>query len=737
MNNTLLLGLSNASDGINSAFYNSWNEFLVPELQLFLKAKLWLGHTIAVFFSEIGDNMYQVWQKVWELADFSRVFFSQDVLGNDSMLKIVALVFMLAFLALAVTMAIQMLMFSLTNGKQGRDWPKGILISLLLFIGVPALMPPMMNIAQNFGNAVNTASAKTPMTQLWKVNSISLVELANNEFNGFTDKNITDKSPFENDGIDPDSYKRNTVFQQTTLDDGFDKKVTKKVGKEVLENKAGIGKDKTKLDTGGWFAGKAMSEAYPLVKTNFFAITLGAIVYSIAIFFAIIEFITHIYKNAYYSLSMIYFAWRDLSGKKALEIAKMLEGSILGMALMPVGINLYFAWNQFAFNVIKSMGLNMWGATIMYIAVLIGGFKALMAGFSMIDEWTGMPSGQGQSAMSMIQNPLARGAGRMSGKAASVATGAAAGATGWAGRKAWDSKPSQAMRKKTNEAVDSAKQSAKSAVKNTATAGLDAVKKPFVGNKQNPDTNTRQDLERNPNEHDQSFNGKHDNPTNQGLNTNPHVDDSNSQGYQNTTDRSRIDDPNIQGTQSNPGSSYQDGKPGFDSVPVSSGSKIGEQNAGHSQRMNQKNGKIKGTELDKIQAKTSKPGTKTGHGVSLENPSVQQPRQGNGSGQASRFEKHATPNTSGKLTGTKQGKITDVKQPSVMTGAQATRVSNSHDRFEKNHHVVEQQKSYEPYNAQKDDVLKEITSQPDYDFKNYVDAYLKREQEWNRKHPRP
>lgn len=88
----------------------------------------------------------------------------------------------------------------------------------------------------------------------------------------------------------------------------------------------------------------------------------------------------------------------------------LIEGSFIGMALMPLNVVLFFAFIQWSMTKLESMGLSTMPYTILSIGIMIGGAKGLFGGFSLIDDWTGVPTGHGNTAQSLIAGGMAAGA---------------------------------------------------------------------------------------------------------------------------------------------------------------------------------------------------------------------------------------------------------------------------------------------------------------------------------------
>ncbi|MGX6408456.1 hypothetical protein [Weissella confusa] len=85
-----------------------------------------------------------------------------------------------------------------------------------------------------------------------------------------------------------------------------------------------------------------------------------------------------------------------------MQILHLIEGSITGIALLPLGLVLFFAWVSYSIPTISGMNLGWWPFTILSVTAMLAGAHGLMTGFQLVDEWTGMPSGQGAGMLQAI-----------------------------------------------------------------------------------------------------------------------------------------------------------------------------------------------------------------------------------------------------------------------------------------------------------------------------------------------
>ncbi|GAK31553.1 hypothetical protein WOSG25_110310 [Weissella oryzae SG25] len=391
--------------GPTHAFYQSWIDYLTPTNHIFITISAWIMHAIALFFYNVADGVQTAWSKAWDLVDFSKIFTSSSktsgggvsdkltsVFSSYDLGHLIWIFLLIGFVVLGVVMAIQMFQFSLTNGQKGKDWPKGLVTSMIVIAILPVGISSMLSIAKGVNGEISKNS--NPVVTLWKSNSVDLTKLDDDDFKVKADK-LSDYSPILNEkNSDDDAVIKGSIFENT-IDDS-----KKYKDKDVFKKKADSGSGVEDLASGNWATGKTFAETYPVVKTNWMGIILGEIVFVIVGVLSTIEILVRTYRLAYYSLSILYFGFRDIHGKKAVRILQLMEGSITGMAMMPISLILFYAWVQFGFDTIK--GMSWWPFTILSIAILFAGYKGLMGGMELIDEFTGTQSGHSNAAQSVL-----------------------------------------------------------------------------------------------------------------------------------------------------------------------------------------------------------------------------------------------------------------------------------------------------------------------------------------------
>ena len=391
--------------GPTNAFYESWADYLQPKSRMFLSVLQMMCQGIADICYDLANAVLTAWHAAWKLADFSSLFTgateANDMTGYH-LVQYTGIFFMLGLIIMAIMMAIQLVQFNLTSGKRGKEWPAGIVTAIIIIAMVPMLITGGTQVAESMNTTMlgdNTESAKkgghSILTDIWKNNSVDLKKVAQAHFN-VDEKHIHDYSPIK--GSSPNAIVKSSIFT-STIDDEAKKGIKNKRAKEVFENKQGDD-DKEKLDKGGWL--KGTEEVYPRVKVNWIGIIAAEIVFAIVGFLAIIEIIVRFFRLAYYSLTLLALAFRDMEGKKAMQILHVMEGSILGVALLPLNLLLFFAFVQWGMTAINDQNLSWGPYTVVSVALLLAAGKGLFSGFALIDDWTGMPTGHGSTANSLI-----------------------------------------------------------------------------------------------------------------------------------------------------------------------------------------------------------------------------------------------------------------------------------------------------------------------------------------------
>ena len=351
--------------GVNNAFYESWADYLQPKSRMFLSVLQTMFQGLADIFYDLANAVLTAWSAAWKLADFSSLFTdakeANDMTGYQ-LVQYTGLFFTIGLIIMSIMMAVQLVQFNLTSGRRGKEWPAGIVTAVIIIALVPMLISGGTAVAKSMNSTLlgdNTDTAQNGghsiLTDVWKNNSVDLKKVAQANFN-VDEKHIHDYSPVKNNSSN--AIVKSSIFT-SVIDDDDKKDIKGKEAKKVFDNKQGEESKTEKMDKGGWIKGS--EDAYPRVKVNWMGIIAAEIVFAIVGFLAIIELIVRFFRLAYYSLTLLALAFRDMEGKKAMQILHLMEGSILGLALLPLNVILFFAFVQWGMNAINNQSLS-WGA---------------------------------------------------------------------------------------------------------------------------------------------------------------------------------------------------------------------------------------------------------------------------------------------------------------------------------------------------------------------------------------
>ncbi len=416
MINTILASLpALPSTGPTADFYQQWSTYLQAAPRIFVIMYAWFMHLLAMGAYWLANGVLTAWNAAWSLIQFSSIFTASDgktdITHGFNLIRLIPIFLTLGLVILSLMMAISLLQFIITNGERGKDWPRGLIITFFIIGLMPTLLTGGMKIAQSANETImSTNSQQNVLIQLWKNNSVDLNTAA--YYNFATDKDGVSKSysplvnpktkrPFDDEKAD--KIISNPAFTSATMSDDLNLKGLNENQKKVFQNQASLYDDSIEpLTKGSWVTGGAFDNVYPRIRVNWAGLISGLVVFAITGAIAIYQMLLRVWRLAYYTLTILYFAFRDLSGKKAMQILHLIEGSITGIALLPLGLVLFFAWVSYSIPTISTMNLDWWPFSILSVAAMLAGARGLMTGFQLVDEWTGMPSGQGAGMLQAI-----------------------------------------------------------------------------------------------------------------------------------------------------------------------------------------------------------------------------------------------------------------------------------------------------------------------------------------------
>lgn len=398
-----LAAMNLPTGGPTVEFYQQWSDYLSSQPHIFLTLVMLFMHSIALIFFYLGDGVLQAYNHSFDLFDFLNIFFSPDNstyqtwnLGN-----IIRLMVYVGFVAFGIMMLVQWIQFTATSGRKGREWPKGISITMGILLIIPLIISLFTTIGKSASQDVMGNANSNVLTKIWKGNSTDLKVLAHNNFDKEAYKDDP-QSVVDSNKITGSDY--HSVMSDAGYTDGLDN-----AQKSVFTKKIG-GNNQLVDTTGGTLVlGKTFADEYPVMKTNWLGIIAGEIVFIFVVCAAIVRIFTSIYKMAFMSGSIIYFGLRDgTQGKRVQQILSLIEGQITGIVMMPISLVFFFAWIDYAFNLINNMNLSVWPFMVLSIAALIAGAKGLFSGFELIEQWTGVRSGHNPVASMMLAGQASR-----------------------------------------------------------------------------------------------------------------------------------------------------------------------------------------------------------------------------------------------------------------------------------------------------------------------------------------
>ncbi|MGR8825263.1 pLS20_p028 family conjugation system transmembrane protein [Leuconostoc mesenteroides] len=391
-------------NGTTPDFYSEWSQYLSPLPHIFLTLIMLFMHSIALILYYIAYTVYEVYQDSFKLLDFMNIFFEPKnaVYTDWSLSNILKDFLYLGFVIFGIMMLVRRIKYTATSGRKGREWPKGITITVAVISALPMIIGLMSNIGTAMVGDMSGTDQPQIITQLWKGNLTDLKYLAKHNFD--MTKYKLDKNVFADANAKITGSDYHSVMSDAGYTDGLNG-----AQKSVFTKKIGGNGKMIDITGDSLVLGKTITDEYPVMKTNWLGIIGGEIVFIIVVAEAIVRLLSSVYKMAFMAGSIVYFGLRDgTQGKRVMQIFGMIEGQITGIVMMPISLIFFFAWVEFAFNTIKTIpNLGMWPFTILSIAALLAGGKGLAGGFEMIEQWTGVRSGHNPVASMILANQAA------------------------------------------------------------------------------------------------------------------------------------------------------------------------------------------------------------------------------------------------------------------------------------------------------------------------------------------
>ncbi|WP_349550016.1 pLS20_p028 family conjugation system transmembrane protein [Leuconostoc pseudomesenteroides] len=380
-------------------FYQQWSDYLSPQPHIFLTLVMLFMHSIALIFFYLGEGVLNAYNHSFDLFDFMNIFFSptSKTYQTWNLGLLVRNMLYLGIVALGLMMLVQWIRFIATDGRKGRESPKGIAITMGILLIIPLLVSLGTTISKSATQSVMGNADTSVLTQIWEGNSTNLQGLAKKNFD-LNNYKKDKSSKVDRDKITGSDY--HSVMSDKGYTDGLDKDQ-----KSVFTKKIG-GNGQIVDTTGGTIVlGKTFADEYPVMKTNWLGIIAGEIVFSVVVAGAIVRILLSVYKMTFMSGSIIYFGLRDgTQGKRAQQILSMIEGQLTGIVMMPISLVFFFAWIDFAFQIIGGLHLGVWPFTVLSIAALLAAAKGLFSGFELIEQWTGVRTGHSPVGSMLLAN---------------------------------------------------------------------------------------------------------------------------------------------------------------------------------------------------------------------------------------------------------------------------------------------------------------------------------------------
>ena len=212
---------------------------------------------------------------------------------------------------MAIMMAISLLMFIISNGERGKDWPRGLILTFFIIGLMPTLLTGGMKIAQAANDTIMTTNGQqNVLLQLWKNNSVDLNSAAHDNFvtNGKNPENTysplinqTTHRDYSDDKAD--KIVTNVSFATSTMSDDTSLKGLNDNQKKVFQNESSLYDDSVEpLAKGSWATGGVFDNVYPRIRVNWAGLIAGLLVFAVTGAIAIYQMLLRVWRLAYYTL---------------------------------------------------------------------------------------------------------------------------------------------------------------------------------------------------------------------------------------------------------------------------------------------------------------------------------------------------------------------------------------------------------------------------------------------------
>lgn len=165
-------------------FYQSWSDYLTPYPRLFMQIAQWFLYGLSIILYSLGKAVQTAYMKSFAFFSFGGIFLNPNDPTYQSwgLGKVMALFLYAGITALTLYMGIKMLQLMWTGGKKGREFPKGVVLTLALLVFIGPLWGIISRTAPQITQDWTNSNNQSIQTKLWANNSTNLYDLAQHNF---------------------------------------------------------------------------------------------------------------------------------------------------------------------------------------------------------------------------------------------------------------------------------------------------------------------------------------------------------------------------------------------------------------------------------------------------------------------------------------------------------------------------------------------------------------------------
>ncbi|QBO34986.1 hypothetical protein EQG49_00255 [Periweissella cryptocerci] len=388
-------------DGPTNAFYQAWSEWLQPGTNGTSSMIDAMQQGVAHFFYRVTDAVDTAWQKAFDFGGFATSWANPD----NELYKYAQIIFALALSAASIMMTVQLIRYRVTKGKAGKDYPVGIVVSIIAV----TLLPWALNLGGQTAKTVAVDGFMQPMEKSIAIapfqdNVLDMGMLASKDFNDDPKK------------IDPSKYNKLTAdnlfvtpLQQRIGDDQKD--AIKKMGASDDDMKVFDSKfnpdnpkgDVLKLGSGAMLTGDTFAESYPRYVVSWISIDVTLFITMLVSLFSTFSVLKAWFVQAFYGLPAIWFFLTDGAvWQRKKELWAIMQGSLVTIAMQPLAIFMFRVWLKFVNQTMQAWEVSQTTRTLLYITAMLAAFTVVMSGLSKFEEWTGASQNHGAAAQQFL-----------------------------------------------------------------------------------------------------------------------------------------------------------------------------------------------------------------------------------------------------------------------------------------------------------------------------------------------